>query len=218
MTAPRFRDVLLGGLPGFLREGFLPLAGFYVGLRLSGLVAGIALSGLASLVVYAFERRAGRDGLMVRLSLAFVVVQGATALAFHSTTLYLAQPIVVTAVWALAFLVSVPLGRPLAGAAACAWYPFPRSFRATPEFRRVFGVESFVWGGYLLGRSGLRLGALAAGHLEVFLAVVFATGVPFTFLLTVWSIRYALRELSADGASAAQAAAGPPRARAVPTG
>jgi Protein of unknown function (DUF3159) len=198
MTAPRFRDVLLGGLPGFLREGFLPLLAFYAGLRLSGLLGGIALSTVASFAVYALERRAGRDGLLVQLSLAFVVVQGATALAFHSTTLYLAQPIVATAVWALAFLVSVPLGRPLAGLAACAWYPFPRDFRATPEFRRVFGVESVVWGVYLLARSGLRLVALGAGHLEVFLVVTFATGIPCTFVLVVWSIRYALRELTED--------------------
>jgi intracellular septation protein A len=207
MTAPRFRDVLLGGLPGFLREGFLPLLGFYAGLRLWGLLGGIALATVASLGVYALERRAGRDGLLVQLSLAFVVVQGATALAFHSTTLYLAQPIVATAVWALAFLISVPLGRPLAGLAACAWYPFPRDFRATPEFRRVFGVESIVWGVYLLARSGLRLVALGAAHLEVFLVVTFATGIPCTFVLVVWSIRYALRELTEDDRPAP-----PPRA------
>jgi hypothetical protein len=202
MTTPRFRDILLGGLPGFLREGFLPLAGFYAGLRLSGLLGGIALSTAASAAVYAVERRAGRDGLLVRLSLAFVLVQGAVALAFHSTTLYLAQPILVTGAWALAFIASVPIGRPLAGAAACAWYPFPREFRTTPEFKRVFGVESVVWGAYLLARSGVRLAALAAGHLEAFLAVVFVSGLPVTFLLVVWSIRYALRELTVDDSPA----------------
>src|SRR6185503_19340646 len=42
LTEPTFRSVLLTGLPGFLREGFLPFGAFYAGLRLSGLTAGIA--------------------------------------------------------------------------------------------------------------------------------------------------------------------------------
>ena len=31
LTAPTFRSVLFTGLPGFLREGFLPLGAFYAG-------------------------------------------------------------------------------------------------------------------------------------------------------------------------------------------
>ena len=34
LTAPTFWGVLMTGLPGFLREGFLPLGAFYAGLRL----------------------------------------------------------------------------------------------------------------------------------------------------------------------------------------
>jgi len=184
------------GLPGFLREGFLPLGAFYAGLKMSGLGAGIVAATAASAVVYLLERRAGRDGLLVRLSLAFVVVQSAIGLAAHSQTVYLAQPVLVNAAWGIAFLVSAAIGRPLVGALAGAWYHFPPEFRQSSEFKRVYGVESIVWGLYFLARSGLRMGALLAGSLENFFLVVLVTGPPMMLLLIAWSIRYALREFS----------------------
>jgi hypothetical protein len=196
MTEPTFRGILRTGLPGFLREGFLPLGAFYVGLRLGGLPVGIGASVVASVAVYLFERRAGRDALLVRLSLGFVVVQSVVGLASNSTTVYLAQPVLLTAAWGLAFVVSVPIGRPLAGALACAWYPFPRWFRETEPFKRVFGVESLVWGSYFFARSGIRLAALLYGSLESFLLIVFLTGTPAMLVLMVWSIRYAMRGLA----------------------
>lgn len=184
------------GLPGLLREGLLPLGAFYLGLKLDGLAAGIVASALASLLIYLYERRAGRDALLVRLSLGFVAVQSAVGLLSHSTIVYLAQPVLIAAAWGLAFLVSVPLRRPLAGALACAWYPFPRWFRETAAFKRVYGIESVVWGGYFLSRSGLRLAMLLHGSLASFFAVTFVTGTPLTLVLLAWSIRYSIRRLS----------------------
>ena len=184
------------GLPGFLREGFVPLGAFYAGLRLDGLAAGIAASAAASVLVYLYERRAGRDALLVRLSLGFVVVQSAIGLAAHSTTVYLAQPVLLTAAWGLAFLGSVALGRPLAGSLAQAWYPFPRWLRDSDEFKRVYGFESIVWGTYFLARSAVRLLMLLHGSIESFLVVTFLTGTPAMLLLLAWSIRYALRGLA----------------------
>ena len=196
LARPTFRGILLAGLPGFLREGFLPLGAFYAGLRLSGLTAAIVAAAIVSVLIYLYERRAGRDALLVRLSLGFVAVQSAVGLAAHSTTVYLAQPVLAAAAWGLAFFGSVAIGRPLAGALACAWYPFPRWFRETREFKRVFGVESLVWGAYFLGRSGLRLAVLLQGSLESFLLVAFLTGTPVMLLLLAWSIRYAIRGLA----------------------
>ena len=137
LPKPTFRGVLLTGLPGFLREGLLPVGAFYVGLRLGGLTVGIAAAAAASLVVYRYERRAGRNALLVRLSLAFVAAQSVVGLVAHSATVYLAQPVVANAAWGIAFLASAAIRRPLAGALACAWYPFPDWFRQTEQFKRV---------------------------------------------------------------------------------
>ncbi len=201
LTKPSFRRILLGGLPGFLREGLLPLAAFYSGWRLSGLGVGVAASAVASVLVYVFERCVGRDGLLVKLSLGFVAVQTLVGLLSHSTTVYLATPVLANAVWAVAFLGSAALRRPLAGTLACAWYPFPPGFRKTREFQRVYGVESIAWGGYLLARSALRLAVLRHGSVGSFLVVVFITGTPMTLALLAWSIWYAIRRLSGKDGS-----------------
>lgn len=196
LTAPTVWGVLMTGLPGFLREGFLPLGAFYAGLRLDGLAAGIVAAALASVLIYVYERRAGRDALLVRISLGFVVVQSIVGLAANSATVYLAQPVLLAAAWGLAFWVSIPLGRPLAGALACAWYPFPRWLKESPDFKRVYAVESVVWGAYFLARSALRLVLLLEGSLETFVVVVFLTGTPVMLVLLAWSIRYAIRGLA----------------------
>jgi hypothetical protein len=184
------------GLPGVLREGFLPLGAFYAGLELWGLVAGIVASALASMLIYLYERSRGRDALLVRLSLLFVAVQSIVGLVANSATVYLAQPVLLAAAWGLAFIVSVVVGRPLAGALACAWYPFPQWLRESPDFKRVYTVESLVWGAYFLGRSALRLAILLQGSIGGFLAITFVTGAPVTILLLAWSIRYAMRGLA----------------------
>lgn len=74
----------------------------------------------------------------------------------------------------------------------------PRWFREGDSFKRVFGVESVVWGLYFLGRAALRLAALLYGDVERFLIVTIATGTPVMLVLTAWSIRYAIRELSSE--------------------
>lgn len=196
LTEPSFLAIFRTGASSLLREGILPLGAFYAGLRLGDLAVGIVASTVASFLIYLHERRAGREGLLVRLSLAFVLVQSVVGLLANSTTVYLAQPVLAAAVWGLAFLVSVPLGRPLAGALASGWYRFPQGFRETARFKRVYGIESLVWAAYFLGRSALRFALLLHGSLEGFLAISFVTGTPVMLLLLAWSIRFAIRNLS----------------------
>jgi hypothetical protein len=196
LTAPTFWGVLMTGLPGFLREGFLPLGAFYAGLKLDGLTTGIVAATLASFLIYLYERRAGRNALLVRISLGFVVVQGIVGLAANSTTVYLAQPVLLAAAWGLGFWVSIPLGRPLAGVLADAWYPFPRWLKEDPDFKRVYAIQSVVWGAYFLARSALRLVLLLEGSIESFFVVVFLTGTPVMLVLLAWSIRHSMRGLA----------------------
>lgn len=206
LNEPSVRSILVAGLPGFLREGFLPLGAFYGGYRLSGLVAGMAAAGAVAVLVYVLERRAGHDGLLVRLSLGFVALQTVVGLASDSTTAYLATPVLANAVWGAAFIASAALRRPLAGALARAWYPFSQAFRESAEFKRVYGIESVVWGVYLLARSAMRLAALGTG-VGAFLVVTILTGTPATLLLLAWSVWFAVRSFSDDPGSRAAAVA-----------
>ncbi len=165
---PRFRTVMATGLPGFAREGLVPIGLFYLGLKTGGLVLGIALSSSAGAGAYLWEHYRGRRGLMAQLSLVFIAVQAVVGIASHSAVVYLAQPVLLNAIWGLLYLGSVAVGRPLMGAIAQAWYPFPDEVRRTETFRR-------------------------AGSLGSFVLVNAITGVPITLALIAWSVRYAIR-------------------------
>jgi hypothetical protein len=194
LPQPSFRSIFLAGAPRFARELFGPVAAFYVGWKLSGLVVGIVLASVVGIALDLYERRRGRAGALALVSVAFVVVQAVVGLVADSAVVYLAQPVVVGAIWGVANIGSAFVGRPLAGMFADAWYPFPPEIKASRTYRRVFGVESVVWGVYLLARSGIRMVVLTKGSIGAFAVVQFVTGVPFTVALVAWSVSYAIRE------------------------
>lgn len=200
---PSVRSVLRSGAPRFVREAFGPIGAFYVGWRFGNLATGIALATGVALALEMYEHRRGRRGTLALVSAAFVVVQGVVGLLANSAVVYLAQPVLVSAIWGVAFLVSAAIGRPLMGAFADAWYSFPEDVRSTNTYRRIFGFESIVWGLYYLARSALRMLVLWKGSIGLFVVVQALTGIPFTIALIVWSIRYAVKEFQKELAASA---------------
>src|SRR5688500_9489472 len=130
---------------------------------------------------------------MAGISLAFVILQSVVGLVTGSEQLYLAQPVLVSGCYGLAFLGSVVIRRPLTAAFAEEMYPFPDEVRQSVTYRQAFSRISLVWGVYLLGRSALRLATLADSSVEAFLVVNLVTGVPVTAFLLGWSVWYAVR-------------------------
>ena len=122
-----------------------------------------------------------------------MLVQAVIGIVADSAVVYLAQPVLVSAVWGLANIGSAIVGRPLAGVLADAWYPFPPEVKESRTYRRIFGIESIVWGVYLLARSGIRMVVLTSASIGSFAAVQVVTGVPFTIALVAWSVWYATR-------------------------
>jgi intracellular septation protein A len=188
-----FKSIMFGSGPRFARDAFGPLLAFYGVWKLWGLVPGIAASTLVSLWAWRYERKRDRSATMALFTLGFVLVQAAVGIISNSATIYLAQPVLMNAAFGLAFLVSVPMGKPLAGLFANEFYPFPPEVRSSRTFRKVFGNISLVWGFYNIVRSGLRLLILAATSVELFLAVNFVTGVPLMMAAMTWSIWYGVR-------------------------
>jgi intracellular septation protein A len=185
--------LLLGTGPRFARDALGPVLVFYLGWKLIGLTAGIAGATVVALIAYRWERRRARSGLNATIGLGIALVQAVAGLASGSALAYFGPPIIINLVYGLAFVVSVIVGRPLAGVFAQDTYPFPPEVKASPTFRRVFSRISLVWGGYLLLRSGFRLYALSWRNVELFIAVNVVTGIPFTAALMAWSIWYGLR-------------------------
>jgi intracellular septation protein A len=190
---PTWRSMLTRGLPQFGGEAVLPVLVFYAVWSVAGLVPAIASSMALSLALAAWLLRRGRDIALIVVGAGFVVIQGVVGLASQNATVYLAQAVVVNALWGLAYFVSVAVGRPLVGIFANAWYPFPAWFRASDPYRREFALQSTVWGTFFLVRAGLRLWALLAGGVAGFVLVSVITGTPLVAGLIFWGIWHARR-------------------------
>lgn len=190
---PTWRLLVGRGLPQFAGEAVLPVVAFYAGWRWWGLGAGIAASTVVSLGIAAVVVRLGREVGTIALGVVFVLVQAGVALAAHSTTVYLAQPVIFSALLALAYIGSVLVGRPLIGVFAAAWYPFPSWFRASRPFKREFGLQTLVWAVYMLVRAGLRLWALLRHGVGGFVVISLLTGSVPPFALVAWGLWHARR-------------------------
>lgn len=188
--------MLRRGLPQFGGEAVVPVLVFYVAWRASGLGAAIAASTLVYVALGLLLLRRGRDTSLIVVGTAFVLIQAAVGLSAHSATVYLAQPVVLSALWGLVYLGSVVIGRPLIGVFANAWYPFPPWFRAGPLYRREFAMQSLVWAAYCLARAALRLWALLESGVGGFVVVSAVTGTPLLAALIVWGIWHAKRTFS----------------------
>jgi Protein of unknown function (DUF3159) len=196
LPEPSWRFLLQRGLPLFMVEGFVPLLVFYGTLRAAGLAPAIVASTVVCALIVVWQLRQGHDVGVAVATLVFLLIQSVVGLASHSATVYLAQPVVLSALWGVAYLGSVAIGRPLIGVFANVWYPFPPEFRASAQYRREFGLQSVVWGVYCLARAGLRLELLLTSGIGGFVAISFVTGVPVLAALVFWGLWHARRVFS----------------------
>ncbi|MGH9185705.1 MAG: VC0807 family protein [Acidimicrobiales bacterium] len=193
LQPPNTKDLLFGSGPRLARDAMLPMLAFYAGWRLYGLVIGILASAAISIVALWSEKRQGRRGHLARITFGIVLFQGAVGLITGSEKLYLAQPVLVNALYGFAFLGSVVIRRPLTAVFAEEMYAFPDEVRKSETYLDAFTRISLVWGVYLVGRSVLRLATLSGSSVEAFIVVNFITGVPVTAFLLSWSVWYGVR-------------------------
>jgi intracellular septation protein A len=193
LPEPSWRLMLGRGLPQFAGEAVAPIIVFYLVWKAYGLGPAIAASTVAYLVLVAWLMRRGRDVTLLAVGAVFVVIQALVALAAHSATVYLAQPVVLSGLWAVAYFVSAVIRRPLIGVFAGAWYPFPAWFRASDPYKREFGMQSVVWGVYCIARAALRLYVLLDSGVGGFVLISVVTGPPLFIALVAWGIWHARR-------------------------
>jgi intracellular septation protein A len=193
LPAPTWRSLFRRGLPQFGVESLVPVLVFYGVWKAVGLGGAVVCATLLSLSIAAWQIHARRGGALAVVTAVFVTIQGIVGLAAHSATVYLAQPVVLSALWGLAYVGSVAVGRPLIGVFANAWYPFPAWFRASEPYRREFGLQSLVWAAYCLGRAALRLYVLLHAGVGGFLLVSAVTGTPVLAALVLWGLWHARR-------------------------
>lgn len=193
ITSPA--DLLRGGGRRIAADGAGPAIAFLIGYRASGLGLGIALAVAVAVAAWANARRQGRTGLLVWLTLAMVLLQGAIGLISGDAKGFFAPQLVTGAVWGIAMIGSVLIGRPLVGVFAKELFAFPEEVRRSDEFRRVNSVISLVFGVTMLGRVAIRFVQLRSGSIDGFVLVTLITGFPVTFVTIAWGLWYSKRAL-----------------------
>ena len=125
----------------------IPLLVFVGLLRLAGmapaLIGALAWSGLA--LLRRVLKKQTVSGILVLTTLA-LTARTIAALATGSLLVYFLQPTVATSMVGAAFLLSVPLGRPLAERLALDLCPFDDETRSHPVLQRFFRHLSLWWG------------------------------------------------------------------------
>jgi hypothetical protein len=182
--------ILRSSGPRLLRDGFGPLAVFFLGWKLIGLGAGIAMAAVFGLAVFAHARRSGHPAMVVRVALVLVAIRAIVGVSSGSASVYLAQEIGLDALLGSAMLFSLLAGRPIVGMLAGEFYPFTPEMRASEAFRSAMARITAVWAGYFFTRGLARLIALLTLGTNSYVLVVALSDAPFLLALLAWSVYY----------------------------
>lgn len=152
--------------------GFLDLLGT-TGALLSALGWSLAV------VAYRMRSKSKVPGLVI-LSTIGLAAKTALALATGSLVVYFLQPTISTALVGFAFLISVPLKRPLAERLAHDFCPFDPETAEHPMLRLFFLRLSLLWAVTSLINASFTLWLLFTQDVATFVVIKSFTGPTFT--------------------------------------
>ena len=184
--------------PRVIRDALGPLASFFVVWKLIGLVPGIAAATAYALVMYRYERRRERPGMIVRVALVLVFLRATVGLVSGSAKAYLGQEVIIDVLIGATVLGSLAIGRPVARVFAREIYPFPAEAEQSQTYRHTLNVITAAWGTYFILRAAVRLVALLALSVDQYVIVLAVSDVPFLIGLLVWSVLYTIRTFRAS--------------------
>ena len=143
---PRLTSMLRHALPRFVEGVIAPVAVFYAALVLLGLNGALvaAVSWVYGGIAWRYWRGHGVPAMLLLAALG-VTVRAVLAAITGSPVVYFLQPTLGTLMVSMAFLASVPLGRPLAQKVATDMVPMPEAFLRQPRVRRFFLRISLLW-------------------------------------------------------------------------
>ena len=200
---PRLRELFRHAIPQILEAILIPLGLFYAALSVLG-PKGAICTALAWNFTALLRRIWRRERLPGVLLLGTVGLTARSVIALVSSSslfVYFLQPSLGTALLGAAFLLSVPLGCPLAEKLAHDFVPLPASFVKRPKVRQLFVRISLLWAVVSLINAAGTLALLLNVPITTFLAA--KTG--FSWALTLgaivlssWWFRRGLRRHNAE--------------------
>jgi len=169
MEIPDLRTVLRHAVPRFVEGTLVPLVLFLVFLRVAG-VWGAMIAGLAWVYTAIIVRACTRRRIPGILLLGALTLTARTVVAglAGSVVVYFLQPSLATMLIAAAFLLSVPLDRPLAGRLAADFCPLPSEMHANMHVRRFFRQISLLWAFTQTANAGITIWLLFTQSLSTF--------------------------------------------------
>lgn len=143
---PALSTIVRHALPRVVEGTLIPLALFLLTLRLLGTWGAVTV-GLVWIYLAVGVRLVMRKRVPGVLLIAAATMTARTVVAFASgsVVVYFLQPSLGTMLVATAFLLSVPLGRPLAGRLAADFCPLPDDVRTNIHVIRFFRQISLLW-------------------------------------------------------------------------
>ena len=174
---------------------------FLILFKTVGLNAALIGAGAAALAVVAIRLVRGQQLTSAWYGVAGVAIGAAIAKTTGNGSGYFIPKVASNAVYGLAFLVSVLIGKPLIGMAWAFFHRQPLAWGYRAEVRRVFGALTLMWAGAYFFRAAVygvliasekdRTGALATASVVL--------GFPLTVVLVAITLLVIRRSLGHHG-------------------
>jgi hypothetical protein len=185
IVIPNLRSMLRHAVPNIVEGKVVPLVLFVAFLEVLGMVWAllVALSWSVGAIVVRTVTGRRVPGRVV-LSATTLAARTVAALATGSMVVYFLQPTVTTFVVGFAFLVSVPLGKPLARKLAFDLLPFDDGTKSHPLVERFFVRLSLFWAFTSLVNASITIWLLLTQSTTTFVLVKSVLG-PVTGTVTI---------------------------------
>jgi hypothetical protein len=200
IVIPDLRAALRHAAPNVVEAKVVPLVILVVLLELSGNVPAVlgALAWALATLSYRAIKRRPLPGLVLFAAVT-LLARTVAAVATDSMFVYFLQPTVTTVFVGFAFLISVPLGAPLAERLATDLLPFDENTIGHPVVRQFFVRLSLVWAGASMVNASITLWLLLSQSTTTFVVAKSFLG-PLTAVASIGTMLVWLRsKLSATG-------------------
>ncbi len=204
------RRVTIPGLEAIARHSWvnvlvgkvIPLVIFLVGYGVAGLTPAVLASLAWSIGVVVHQRAKGhRVAGLVIMSIIGNTAKTIVAVLTGSVIAYFIQPTISTTLIGTAFLISVPMGLPLAERLVNDFCPFDDQTKNEPAFQAFFPKLSLLWAATSLLNGAVTLYLLLTQSVTSFVLIKSALG-PATTTLTIvvglWWFQRSMRDAGVE--------------------
>jgi len=169
----------------------LPSGLFLAANAIGGVVAGVLIATIAALTVIAVRRsRGSRVGMVLPITLAYVVIRGAVAVATQSEDVYFAFGLTTNLLFAGSVLISAFTATPAALRVIPLFVVYSAETRNHPLYARVASQVTALWAGAELSLTAWEASHLRTTSANEFIVLRTFVGWPAMFCVVFFLVFY----------------------------